>query len=358
MTLADLGWDDFFSRSFENHSAGGLLPARVVLESKHRYGLMSAAGELAGECTGHLIHTASARADLPAVGDWVAIRPRVGEAVADIHAILPRKTKFSRRTAGDRADEQIVAANVDTVFLLTGLDQNYRLRRIERYLVAAWESGAQPVVVLNKSDLHADPARAQSEVQGIASAAPVVTLSAATGDGFRALEPWLASGRTIALLGSSGVGKSTLINRILGADRQSTAALSGTLGKGRHTTTRRELIVAPSGVIVIDTPGMRELQLWAPDSVVMSAAFADVAQLTTSCRFTDCTHGNEPGCAVQAALADGSLDPARWESFQKLERERAYAARKVDPRLARENRDAWRKIHLAHRQRCRLENES
>jgi ribosome biogenesis GTPase / thiamine phosphate phosphatase len=356
MIPSELGWDDFFSRSFAFHSTRGLIPARVALESKHRYVVLSEFGEHRAECTGSLLHAATTREALPAVGDWVAILPRRGELAADIHAVLPRKTKFSRRTAGDRADEQILAANIDTVFLVTGLDRNFNLRRIERYLTAAWESGAEPVVLLNKADLHGDPDAARAEVEAVAAGAPVAALSAATGDGFPALQPWLLPGRTVALLGSSGAGKSTLINRILGIDRQVTAALSDAVGKGRHTTTRRELILTPSGVLVIDTPGMRELQLWAPDEAAVNATFTDITQLAACCRFSDCSHRAEPGCAVQAALQEGSLDFARWQSYQKLQRELAYAARRHDPRLARASKEAWKKLHRAHRAGDRFKN--
>ncbi len=345
MNLTALGWDDFFSGHFAPFAADGLLPARVALEHRHAYALLSTRGELTAACTGKLLHTSAGRGGLPAVGDWVAVRPRPGEAQADIHGVLPRKTKFSRRAAGDAAVEQIVAANVDTVLLVTALDQNYNVRRIERYLAAAWDSGAQPVVVLNKADLHPAPAAARGEVEPLAMGAPVVPLSAARGDGFGALAPWLVPGRTLALLGSSGVGKSTLINRLLGAERQATGAISEAVGKGRHTTTHRELIVAPAGWLVIDTPGMRELQLWEVDEGALETAFADIAALAARCRFTDCAHRTEPGCAIQAALDDGTLDFDRWQSFQKLQREQAYAARRADPRLERETRAQWRKLN-------------
>lgn len=357
MNLSALGWDDCCAQSFPPFAAAGLVPARVVLEHKHAYELLSPDGEFTATCTGRLLHASVRRADLPAVGDWVAIRPRPGEAHADIHAVLPRRTKFSRTAPGDTGGEQIVATNVDTVLLVTALDQNYNLRRIERYLAVAWESGAQPVVVLNKADLQADAALARSEVETIAAPAPVIALSAARGDGLEALEPWLVPGRTLALLGSSGVGKSTLINRLLGHDRQHTGEISAAVGKGRHTTTHRELIVAPSGVLVIDTPGMRELQLFDADAEALDATFADVAAFTTRCRFGDCSHRGEPGCAVEAALASGTLDPDRWASFQKLQREQAYAARKADARLARQNKADWKRINRNQRQRRQFEGQ-
>ena len=252
----------------------------------------------------------------------------------------------------------MLAANLDTVLLLTALDQNYNLRRIERFLTLVRESGAQPVVVLNKSDLHPDPAAAVAETAAVSGDAPVVTLSAAQGSGLEQLDPWLQPAATIALLGSSGVGKSTLINRLLGTARQATAALSDDKDRGRHTTTHRELFVTPGGALVIDTPGMRELQFWDPPAAAVADTFADVTALAAACRFHDCRHDGEPGCAVQAALTDGRLDAARWTSYCKLRREQAYAAAREDPRLARAHREAWKKIHRGVRARMKFEAES
>ncbi len=359
MDLSALGWDETFAQHFQSFSTGGFVPGRVALEHRHACTLYTPLGEFSATCTGRLLHGADARTDLPAVGDWVAARPRPGEAHADIHAVLPRRTKFSRRAAGPQAVEQIVAANIDTVFLVTALDEHFSLRRLERYLTVAWESGAQPVVVLNKADLRDDPAAAHAAAAAVAPGTPVVTLSATCDDDPAApLAPWLRPGRTVALLGSSGVGKSTLINRLLGEERQATGATSGSHGKGRHTTTHRELFLAPSGVLVIDTPGMRELQLWDVDAPALDETFADIAALASGCRFGDCTHDQEPGCAIQAALADGTLDEGRWQGWRKLQREQAYAARKIDSRLARANRAAWKKITKGHRARLRLEGDA
>lgn len=362
MTLSSLGWDDFFANAFRPHADAGLTPARVTLQHKHLCLAHSEAGELQAVCTGRLLHGATDRADLPAVGDWVAVRLRDDPVVdgsprpADIHAVLPRRTCFSRGSSGPTGFEQVLATNIDTVFLVTGLDQNYSLRRIERYVAVARSSGAQPVIVLNKADLHSDRRAAEAEVRGIARSIPVVTLSATLDADLAPLSPWLLPGSTVALLGSSGVGKSTLVNRLLGNERQATNDISIAVNKGRHTTTRRELIALPSGALVVDTPGLRELQFWDVSDDAVENTFDDVAALAARCRFHNCTHNAEPGCAVRAALDDGSLDPARWQSFVKLKREQAYAARRADPRLARESRDAWKKIHKGYRARCRFED--
>jgi ribosome biogenesis GTPase len=355
--LTVLGWDAGHALHFQPYLELGLQPARVFCAHRQACEISLGAEPLPATCTGRLLHDAPSPADLPAVGDWVAVRLRPGETRADIHAVLPRRTKFARRAAGSACEEQVIATNLDTVFLVTALDQNYNLRRIERYLALAWESGAQPVIVLNKADLHAAPGSLRSEVAALAAGAPVVGLSATHDDCFSILAPWLQPHTTVALLGSSGVGKSTLINRLLGNDRQDTGDLSTAVGKGRHTTTRRELFATPDGVLIIDTPGMRELQLWDVAASAVQETFADIAALAARCRFGDCAHAAEPGCAVQAALADGELEPARWQSYQKLLREQAYAARQADPKLARAHRAAWRKVHLTNRARDRREED-
>ena len=251
----------------------------------------------------------------------------------------------SRAAPGEDGGEQIVAANIDTVFLVTALDDNYSLRRIERYLAVAWESGAQPVVVLNNADLQPNPAALRAEVESAAGGAPVLALSAAHDAHLDLLAPWLESGRTVALLGSSGVGKSTLINRLLGTPAAwVTGEISAAHGKGRHTTTHRELLRLPSGALVIDTPGMRELQFWDVGADMLDEAFTDVAMLIAACRFSDCSHRTEPGCAVQAALDNGTLEAGRWASYLKLQREQASRRARRTSQLARETKAARRKI--------------
>lgn len=353
MTLADLGWNDFFADAFAPHAAAGCIPARVTLELKGFFEVTGETGARLGECTGKFIHAARSPADYPTIGDWVAIAPQEGDDTrAAIHAVLPRRTKFSRKAAGDHVVEQVVAANVDTVFLVSALDGNYNLHRVERYLAAAWASGAQPVVLLNKADLNDETDAIAAEIAGVSRDIPLHVVSAQTRRGLKALAPYLRPGRTVAVLGSSGVGKSTLINRIVGDRVQDTQEVREADHKGRHTTTQRELIVAPSGVIVIDTPGMREIQPWDAGAGI-DAAFDDVTSLIARCRFRDCTHTVEPGCAVQAALADGSLDLERWQTYQRLQRTNAYEVRRSSkPAQARQKVD-FKKVTKALRQRVR-----
>jgi ribosome biogenesis GTPase len=321
--------------------AQGLIPARVVREDRDRYQLRTEAGDVAGEVSGRLRHDARTRADLPAVGDWVAARP--GEGLAVITRVLPRTSAFVRKLAGETTEEQIVAANVDTVFLVAGLDLDFNVRRIERYLTAAWESGATPVIVLNKADLAGDlPARV-AEAESVAMGVPVVAVSATAHQGLDALAPWLEPGRTVALLGSSGVGKSTLINALLGEERQATRAVREHDSRGRHTTTHRELVPLPGGAVLLDTPGIRELQLWGDESSA-DGAFPEIAALAAKCRFGDCGHNGEPGCAVLAAVASGTLDEERLASWRKLQRELRWLATRQDARARAAEEAKWKQI--------------
>ncbi|MBI5381565.1 MAG: ribosome small subunit-dependent GTPase A [Opitutae bacterium] len=346
MELADLGWNDHFAAAYAPHAAAGLQPARVICELKHAYALHTGEDEQLGECRGRLLYDATSRAALPAIGDWVVVRSRPGETKLDIVAVLPRTTKFSRRAAGEHGHEQVVAANIDTVFLVAALDVPLNLRRFERFLAVTRESGAQPVIVLNKADLHSDPTAAAAELESIAAGVPVVTLSAEAGTGCRKLAPWLKRGQTVALLGPSGVGKSTLVNRLMRDEVQDIQEVRAGDRKGRHTTTRRELFVTPSGAMLIDTPGLRELQLWAAG---VADAFADVEAVLARCRFTNCSHETEPGCALRPALADGTLSPERWQSYLKLRIEQQAMARRLEARRERTEKIVWRKVSKALR---------
>jgi len=361
--LETLGFDAHWSSLFAPHLSLGHSPARVARADRDRFQLLAAPGEAPwpARASGRLRHQALTAADLPAVGDWVAATfPAARDGgEATIHAVLPRRTSFARKVAGRAADAQVAAANVDTVFLVAGLDGDFNPRRIERYLVAAAQSGARAVVVLNKADLvlRVDPAAYAvrlAEVEEVAGGAPVHAVSALAGDGLDALAPWLAPGQTVALLGSSGVGKSTLANALAGADVQATGPTREADSRGRHTTTHRELVALPRGAWLIDTPGMRELGLTgdpAAEDALGAASFGDIAALAARCKFGDCAHAGEPGCAVARALRDGTLDAERHASWQKLGREmRAYAARH-DKKIAAEEKARWKAIHVAARNR-------
>jgi ribosome biogenesis GTPase len=322
VTLEDLGWNDTFAAQFTPLAGEGLVPARVVAQ-RGLNRVSTGAAEFYADLAGRLRHELEGpggATGFPAVGDWVVVRPPTGEGRGLIHAVLPRRSRFSRKVAGQRTEEQVVAANVDTLFLVSGLDGDFNPRRIERYLTAAWDSGAQPVVILNKLDRCADPERCLLEAQAVAMGVPVHRVSALTGEGCDALRPYLRPGETVSLLGSSGVGKSTLINRLLGREVQRTGDVSEGDDRGRHTTTHRELLAFPGGGLLIDTPGLREIQLWDADQGIESA-FGDVEELAESCRFGDCRHQGEPGCAVEEAIARGELAPERLESYRKLQRE-------------------------------------
>ena len=337
--LADYGWDVAFAAAFEEFAGQGLVPARVVRQSRDRSTIVTAEAESAAEVSGRFRHLARGPSDFPSVGDWVAVR-QVPDGPALIEAILPRRSCFTRKAAGEAVEAQVVAANVDTVFLVSGLDGDFNLRRIERYLTTAWSSGAGPVIVLNKADLRPDLADVVAETALVAPGAPIVTVRALAEGGLDGLVPYLIAGRTVAFLGSSGVGKSTMINRLLGEDRFATASMSdAAAGRGRHTTTERELVRLPGGALLIDTPGMRELGLWADDEG-LDKTFDEIDGLAARCRFPDCGHEHEPGCAVREAVEAGTLDRRRWESFLKLRRELRFLELKKDEKTRRQREKA------------------
>jgi ribosome biogenesis GTPase / thiamine phosphate phosphatase len=344
--LAQLGWTPALEEQFAPHAADGLEPARVAVEHRDAYVVYTARGERPAELSGRLRHAAAERGDLPAVGDWVAV---TATDPALVQAVLPRRTKFSRLAANDHGQtiEQVVAANVDVVFLVSAFGHDLNARRLERYLTAGWDSGADPVVVLNKLDVADDPARDLADVEAVAFGVPVHGVSAADGTGLEELSRYFDGDRTVALLGSSGVGKSSIVNRMLGRDRQDVGEIRED-GRGRHTTTYRELLPLPAGGLVLDTPGLRELGLWEAEGGV-DETFADVAELAAGCRFRDCAHEREPGCAVLVAVTDGRLAPERLESYSKLLRELRRLDLKLPGRAQAEARRNRRRFARALR---------
>ena len=338
--IRSYGWSDQLQQDFAAHAERGLIAGRVVIQQRGLYDAITELGELTAQISGKLAHKAG-HGGYPAVGDWVALAARPDERAATIHAVLPRRTAFVRKAAFTVADEQVVAANVDVALLVASMNADFNARRLERYLATAWQSGAAPVVVLTKSDLADDPDAAIEAAESVAFGAPVLAVSAVTGEG---LEP----AETAVLVGSSGVGKSSLVNALAGEELMAIAAIREDDAKGRHTTTHRELIRLPSGALILDTPGMRQLGLIDADEG-LSTTFEDIEALVGECRFTDCGHTNEPGCAVRAALDTGELDAGRWKSFQKLQRELAHAERKEDPVAREAYRRHWIGVHKAAR---------
>lgn len=338
MDLASVGWDEQFAAAFDALSLGANAePARVAIEFNYLYRLWSSRGPLEATASGRLKHRAVSRSQLPAVGDWVAVRRRPNQEKGAIVAVLPRRSAFSRRMAGSVTDEQVVAANVDIVFLVMGLDKDFSVRRLERYLLLAHESGATPVVVLTKPDLSDDSGGRVAAVTAVAGEVPVHVMNPRLRAGLEQVVAYLGPGCTGALLGSSGVGKSTIINGLAGENIRKTGEVRESDQTGRHTTSHRELIVLPNGGLIIDTPGMRELQLWDASDAVRET-FDDIEELARSCQFTDCRHRDEPRCAVKEAVADGRLRADRLAGYLKLQEELLALARQQDERALLERK--------------------
>jgi ribosome biogenesis GTPase len=331
--IEQYGWSESLALAFEPHARAGHLPGRIVVQQRDAYLVATDDGELTAKVSGRLRHEAR-EAGHPAVGDWVALSANLAERTATLHAVLPRRTAFVRRAADSVQTAQVIAANIDVAFVVTSMNADLNPRRLERYLAAAWQSGARPVVLLTKSDLSDAPQALAAEITALAAGCPVLVVSARKGVGLDVLMEQVLPGETCVLIGSSGVGKSTLVNALLGEERMATQEIREADARGRHTTSHRQLVLLPGGGLILDTPGIREVGLIDADEG-LAMAFDDIERLAETCRFRDCGHANEPGCAVRDALKTGALDPARWASFQKLGQELAAVERK-DERVAKE----------------------
>lgn len=350
MSLKRWGWNAYFEALWADGNRERALPARVIAQHRGFWRVAGDFGEGWAEASGKLRLAADEGADWPAVGDWVVAELHGENTTAVIQEVLPRRSKFARKSPGKRMEEQVIAANIDTALLVSALDGDFNPRRAERYLAQCWESGARPVIVLNKADACDDAGSKTEEMERIALGTRVCVVSAKTGQGIEDLKNFLSAGEAFVLLGSSGVGKSTLANQLLGEAIQEVQPVREGDSRGRHTTTKRELFILPGGALLIDTPGLRELQLWDAEEG-LGQAFADIDALASQCRFRDCRHETEPGCAVLGALRAGALDPGRFENRRKLLREQEFLRRKVDPEARQEQKEQWKQSHRAARQK-------
>jgi ribosome biogenesis GTPase len=317
--IEQYGWSDALRLAFEPHARAGHIPGRIIVQQREAHLVVTDGGNLSARLSGRLRHEAR-EAGHPAAGDWVALSAKAGEDKATIHAVLPRRTAFVRRAADSVQTLQVIAANIDVVFVVTSMNADLNPRRLERFLAAAWQSGAKPVVVLTKADLCEQPEVQAAEVAALAAGCPVLIVSAREGLGLGSLMDHILPGETCVLIGSSGVGKSTLVNVLLGEKRMATQEIRAADARGRHTTSHRQVVLLPGGGLILDTPGIREVGLIDADEG-LSTVFDDIEHLAQNCRFRDCGHSSEPGCAVRGALDEGLLDAGRWAHFQKLSRE-------------------------------------
>lgn len=344
MELKNLGFDAFVEKHLQGCKSKNLFIGRISAEYKENYKIFSEEGELNAFISGKFRNNCKTREDFPAVGDWVLFDYLKNENKAIINQILPRKSKFSRKVAGQQTQEQIIASNVDFAFIVCALNYDFNLRRIERYLSLIWQSGATPVVILTKTDLCSDVLNKISEVQNIAFGVDIHAISNISTEGIDFLQKYFEEDKTVVLLGSSGVGKSSLINNLANENIMRVNVLRANLDKGRHTTTHKQMILLPKGGLIIDTPGIRELQLWDAEDGI-SHTFSDIEELAQNCKFCDCTHSSEPGCAVQKAIKDGVLEVGRLENYSKVQKEQNYLLSRQTQSAAKVERDKWKSIH-------------
>lgn len=345
MELNKLGFCAFFQKHFENVKDGQLESVsvgRICSEHKSGYKLYSEKGELTAIISGKFRNNCQTKEDFPAVGDWVIFKQIDDNAV--IQSILHRKSKFSRKVAGNQTQEQIIASNIDIAFIVCALNYDFNLRRIERYLSLIWQSGATPVVVLTKTDLCDDVQDKIDEVANVAFGVDIHAISNLSTEGIEILQDYFQENKTVVLLGSSGVGKSSLINNLAQESVMKVNELRSKMDKGRHTTTHKQMFILPKGGLIIDTPGIRELQLWDAEDGI-SQCFSDIEELAKFCRFSDCKHNDEPGCAVQKAIKDGLIDACRLDNYLKVQKEQEYLSNRQNQSAAKVERDKWKAIH-------------
>ncbi|HEV8546093.1 MAG TPA: ribosome small subunit-dependent GTPase A [Candidatus Limnocylindrales bacterium] len=343
--LEEFGWSPIQSALFDAHASGDRLPGRVVAEDRGSYVVRLADGERRASVTGRFrFESGDDPAAFPSVGDWVVVETR--DDGASVHAVLPRRTSVLRHAPGNRSVAQVIAANVDILFVVASLNADFNIRRLERYVAFAWESGADPVVILSKADLAEDLDGVMGAVEAVAVGVPILTVSAVDGRGIDELRSLIRAGATVAFVGSSGVGKSTLVNALAGEDLVAVSAIREGDARGRHTTTRRQLHLMPGGGLILDTPGMRELGLWDVDAGI-DRSFADIDALTAKCRYSNCRHASDDGCALNAAVADGDLQPERLAAWRKLEGEARHLERRVNALARSAERQKWKTIHKA-----------
>lgn len=355
MSLESLGWNASLAQKYQNLLASGFKPARVIAEHKEAYRVHDGDQTYWGEISGKLLYQSASSADFPKIGDWVAITA-VDQTLAVIHTVLPRQTILSRKKAGDTTEEQIIAANIQVVFIVMGLDQNFNLRRLERYLTTVQTMQARPVIVLNKTDVCSDLSEKLQQVEALASNHPIISLSALDPHQVQPLLNQIHSGETAVLVGSSGVGKSTLINALLGEKIQNVQSVRKGDEQGKHTTSHKTLFILEGQRCFIDTPGMRELQLWQ-DGSSLEKAFPDIDVLAGQCQFKNCSHTQDKGCAIQSALIDGSLDEKRFKNYLKLKKELLYLETKIDEKKARQVKQDTKKLHSYYRKVIRHKNK-
>jgi ribosome biogenesis GTPase len=352
-SLNSFGYHPFFEAYFNEYSEQGFSVGRVAIENKTNYLLYTGQGELTAEISGKMFYNIDEKADYPVVGDWVVFRALPEEKKAIIEHVLPRRSKFSRKVSGNKTDEQVIASNIDVLFIMSSLNQDLNLRRIERYLTLAWDSNTEPVIVLSKSDLCKNVGEIKVDVENISFNVPIQIISSINKLGLEDLQKYFDGNKTVAIVGSSGVGKSTFINTLLGYERLKVNDIIEYKDKGVHTTVRRELILLPRGGLIIDTPGMRELQLWDGGDGV-GTTFEDIEELTQNCKFSDCKHESEPGCAINEALENGTLDEERYHSYLKLKREIGYFERRHDQKAMLAEKKKWKKIHMQAKEHMKM----